>query len=145
MGMKISYSDLESRGLIRKTKIDDKRVEDSLDLARRDIEAAEAMLDKTYDWAYSIAYNAMLQATRALMFSMDYRPDGKNQHVSVVKFAEEVFGTTHKDTIILFERMRRNRHISVYDTPGTISETQARNAIAKAQEFLTAVEERIGN
>ena len=145
MGMKMSYSDLESEGLIRKTKIDKKRVEDSLDLARRDIETAESLLDKSHDWAYSIAYNAMLQASRALMFSMDYRPDGRNQHVSVVRFAEEAFGNDLKDTTLLFERMRRNRHISVYDTPGTISEVQAKNAIAKAQELLIAVEEKIGN
>ena len=141
----MSYSDLETEGLIRKTRIDKRRVDDSLDLARRDIEAAESMLEKSHDWAYNIAYNAMLQASRALMFSMDYRPDGRNQHVSVVRFAEEALGNDLKDTILLFERMRRNRHKSVYDTAGTISESQAKNAIAKAQELLAAVEERIDN
>ncbi|MDO9536698.1 MAG: HEPN domain-containing protein [Thermoplasmata archaeon] len=140
----MSYNDMESEGLIRKTRIDKKRVEDSLDLARRDIETAESVMDKSCDWAYNIAYNAMLQACRALMFSLDYRPTGRNQHVSVVRFAEEALGGDYAETILLFERMRRNRHISVYDTPGTISETQAKNAIAKARELLAAVEGRIG-
>ena len=40
------------------------------------------------DWAYTIAYNAVLQEGRALMFAHGYRPDGANQQISVVKFAE---------------------------------------------------------
>ncbi len=43
---------------------------------------------KSQDKAYTIAYNAVLQAGRALKFSQGYRPDGANQHVSVVKFVE---------------------------------------------------------
>lgn len=141
----MSYSDLEAEGLIIKAQIDNRRIADSLDLARRDIETAESVIVKSCDWAYSIAYNAMLQASRALMFSMGYRPAGRNQHVSVVRFAEEALGKDHKDTILLFERMRRNRHISVYETPGTISESQANNAIAKARELLAAVEKKLGD
>jgi len=140
----MSYSDLEAEGLIVKARIDNRRIADSLDLARRDIETAESVIGKSCDWAYSIAYNAMLQSARALMFSLDYRPAGRNQHVSVVRFAEEALGKNHKETVLLFERMRRNRHISVYETPGTISETQAKNAIANAKRLLAAVEKRIG-
>ena len=139
----MSYDELEAEGLIRKTRIDPQRITDSLEIARRDIETAESVLDKSYDWAYSIAYNAMLQASRALMFSLGYRPVGNAQHVSVVRFAGEAMGEEFEETVVLFERMRRNRHLSVYDTPGTISETQANNAIDKAAELLTAIEERI--
>lgn len=140
----MSYDELETEGLIRKAPVDERKVTDSLELARRDIETSESLLDKSHDWAYTIAYNAMLQASRALMFSLGYRPVGRNQHVSVVRFTEEAIGNEYPETIMLFERMRRNRHISVYDTPGTISESQARSAIVKARELLEAIEERIG-
>ena len=60
-----------------------------------------------------------------------------------MRFAEEAFGDGLKDTILLFERMRRNRHISVYDTPGTISEVQAKNTINHAGKLLEAVEEKL--
>jgi hypothetical protein len=70
MEMKMTYVELEAEGLIRKTRMDPKRVTDSLELARRDIETARSVLDHSHDWAYNIAYNAMLQSSRALMFSL---------------------------------------------------------------------------
>jgi uncharacterized protein (UPF0332 family) len=141
--MKMSYEELETEGLIRKTRIDPQRISDSLEIARRDIETAHEVLDKSHDWSYNIAYNAMLQASRALMFSLGYRPAGKAQHVSVVRFAGEALGEGFEETIVLFERMRRTRNLSVYDTPGTISEQQATNAIEKAAELLSVIEERL--
>ena len=139
----MSYEELEAEGLIRKTKIDPKRVTDSLDIARRDIATAQDVLDKSRDWSYNIAYNAMLQASRALMFSLGYRPVGKAQHVSVVRFVGEALGEKFEDTVILFERMRRTRNRSVYDTPGTISEAQANNAIEKAAELIVVIKEKL--
>ena len=52
------------------------------------------------------------------MFAKGYRPDGANQHIAVVKFVE--FFVDSNDAII-FDRMRRKRHSSVYDTAGSIS------------------------
>ena len=60
----------------------------ALALAHRDIATSRLLLASDHDWAYTIAYNAILQAGRALMFAHGYRPDGANQHISVVKFAE---------------------------------------------------------
>ena len=60
--------DLEQQGLIKKLPVDQKKVQDTCDLAHRDIKTAHYMLDSDYDWAYTIAYNAVLQAGRALMF-----------------------------------------------------------------------------
>ena len=58
-------------------------------LAERDLKAAKDNFnDKNYDWALSIAYNAVLQAARALMFSLGYRAKGKNQHKTVFEFLE---------------------------------------------------------
>ncbi len=39
-----------------------------MDLARRDLAEAEKIKGISLDWTYSIAYNAVLQACRALMF-----------------------------------------------------------------------------
>jgi hypothetical protein len=59
--------DLERQGLIRKLPPDPQRVRDALDLAVRDLKVARSMLATDNDWAYTIAYNAVLQAGRALM------------------------------------------------------------------------------
>jgi uncharacterized protein (UPF0332 family) len=82
--------DLKREGLIKTLPIDQRKVEDARALALRDVATARTLLDSNQDWAYNIAYNAVLQAGRALMFSKGYRPDGANQHISVVNFCRVV-------------------------------------------------------
>jgi uncharacterized protein (UPF0332 family) len=137
--MFMSYSELEKEGLIRKLSVDRRKVEASLRLAKRDLKTAKKILAENNDWAFSIAYNSMLQAGRALMFSKGYRPSGDAQHVSVVRFAEAVLGKS-QDIIIVFDRLRRKRHLAVYGTAGLITNSQAKNAIKWAEEFLEKVE-----
>ncbi|MHB8164000.1 MAG: HEPN domain-containing protein [Methanoregula sp.] len=129
--------DLERLGLIRKLPVDRKKVDDALAHARRDLATAGTILANDQDWAYTIAYNAVLQAGRALMFSKGYRPDGANQHVAVVKFAELFIDPI--DTIT-FDRMRRKRNSSVYDTAGTITESEAGFALEQAEILVRKIE-----
>lgn len=140
----MSYESLEREGLIRRLPVNEKRVRDALDLSIRDLKTAEKTLSIDSDWAYSIAYNSMLQAGRALMFSKGYRPAGKVQHVSVIKFIEASLGKS-PEAIIAFDRMRRKRHTAVYDTVGTVSDTQARTAIKWAEEFIQMVKNILVN
>ncbi|MFZ1127837.1 HEPN domain-containing protein [Methanoregula sp.] len=130
--------DLEREGLIRQLPYDKKKVDDSLALAYRDLRTSRTILPTDQDWAYTIAYNAVLQAGRALMFAKGYRPDGANQHIAVVKFVE--FFVDSNDAII-FDRMRRKRHSSVYDTAGSISETEAESAVSHAERLIRKIEE----
>ncbi|MDG6257478.1 MAG: HEPN domain-containing protein [Methanomicrobiaceae archaeon] len=131
---------LRREGLIRPLPVDARRVADALALARRDVATARAMLTVNSDWAYTIAYNAMLQAVRALMFSRGYRPVGSHQHVAVVRYAEL---NLERKWSVQLDRMRRKRHVSVYDTAGTIPETEAANAVARAEEFFGVIEDRV--
>jgi uncharacterized protein (UPF0332 family) len=103
--------DLQRQGLIKTVPVDQKKIQDTRELALRDITTARTILKDNQDWAFTIAYNAALQAGRALMFSRGYRPDGANQHISVVKFAELY---PDKNDSIIFDRMRRKRqHLSL--------------------------------
>ena len=117
---------MEREGLIKRIPASKKRVKDTFALAIRDLKIARKIVDEDYDWTFSIAYNSMLQAARALVFSKGYRPSGDTQHISVVKFAEVVLREPFRDHIILFDRMRRKRHTVVYDTVGTISKSEAK-------------------
>lgn len=129
--------DLERQGLVRKLPVDRKKVDDALAHARRDLSTATTILANDQDWAYTIAYNAVLQAGRALMFSKGYRPDGANQHVAVVRFAELFLET---NDAITFDRMRRKRNSSVYDTAGTITESEAEFALEQAEILVRKIE-----
>jgi len=128
--------DLEREGIIKRLPIDQKKINDALALARRDVKTSRLLLASDHDWAYTIAYNAILQAGRALMFAHGYRPDGANQHISVVKFAGLYL--EEKDAVV-FDRMRRKRHSSVYDTAGAISGAEAEFAVGQAEHLIRTI------
>lgn len=82
----------------------------------------------------------MLQAVRALMFSKGYRPSGRNQHISVVRFAELFL---RKEDVIVLDRMRRKRHATLYDTAGMVSESEAKNAFERAEKLVHEIEQML--
>lgn len=133
----MNIDELERSGIIKRLPIDKKKVEDSLDLARRDMNIARNMLNENCDWAFSIAYNSILQSVRALMFSKGYRPSSDAGHVSAIRFARLFL---KEEDVISFDRMRRKRHIAVYDSVGSISRTEAENALSRAKKFILEVE-----
>ena len=136
----MSLDSLMQGGYIKKLPISKSKVEGALNLAKRDITTAKSILEENSDWSFSIAYNAMLQSIRALMFSKGYRPTGANQHITVVRFAELFLD---EEIAIIFDRMRRKRHSTIYDTAGTISKREAENAIDTAEKLVQGIEEMI--
>jgi uncharacterized protein (UPF0332 family) len=89
----MNYEELLNKGLIKRFKTSPAQVKNRMDLVKRDIKAAKAMLANDRDWAFTMAYNAILQATRALMFAKGFRPSaGEGQHKVAVKFAEITLG-----------------------------------------------------
>lgn len=117
-------------------------IENCILLAERDLSVADSIVDE--DWAFNIAYNAMLQAGRAWMFSQGYRPRGETGHVAVVRFAGATLGKDAAGFVALFDSMRRKRHRAVYDEPGIVSSQELRSALSAAKAFLALVKRKIG-
>jgi hypothetical protein len=72
--------------------------------AARDLAAAERNLPDDHDWAYTIAYNAVLQAARALVLAYGFRPRAAESHATVVQFIEEALGKKYATQIALFDQ-----------------------------------------
>jgi uncharacterized protein (UPF0332 family) len=119
------------------------RIMQLLQLAKRDINTARRNLEDAPDWAYSIAYNSILQASRALMFFTGYRPRGGEQHATVVEFIEERLGSTFEGQVKLFDQMRRKRHRVIYEASGLVSRKEAEQAIEFAEKFVGQITEMI--
>jgi hypothetical protein len=136
-----TIEELEREGLIRRLPPEPRRVDEALALADRDLAVAGRMLELDPDWAYAIAYNAMLQASRALLFADGYRPAGKNQHVAVVRYIAVRIGA---DGAARLDRLRRKRHITVCDTAGTIGASVAEAAVRRAGAFVAMVRALLG-
>ncbi len=135
----MQFEELENKGLIRETKINFKQIYDFLLRSRQDLQTSKSNLSIDEAWSYAIAYHAMLRAGRSLMMSFGYRPLGKDQHATVVRFTSIVFGNEFKDLIHKFDRMRRKRHNFIYEPNRPIPRQEAEQAIADAEELLKQI------
>jgi uncharacterized protein (UPF0332 family) len=135
--MSAKYEKLLNSGLIKSFKASESQIRSRIQLAKRDIRVARTIIAHDRDWAFSIAYNAILQATRALMFAEGFRPAaGEGQHKAAVQFAEIVF----QDKIHIFDKMRSKRHRVIYDVSGLVSQAEARQAFDFAVRYVEMVE-----
>lgn len=132
----MNYSELENSNSIKPGKFSAEQVAECFGISRRDLATAKKIQGENDDWAYNIAYNAMLQAARGLMFSKGYRPTGESQHVTVIKFAVMTLDKSYKDLLDIMDMMRRKRNKNIYDTAGLVSMTEVREAIKTAEEFV---------
>jgi len=130
------YERLLKSNRIKPHRANQNEIKQLLQLATRDLNTAKRNLDEAPDWAYSIAYNSILQASRALMFFDGYRPRGSEQHATVVEFVEERLGARYAPQVRLFDQMRWKRHRVIYEVAGLISKNEAEQAIAFAKEFV---------
>ena len=128
---------LENQGKIKKIPVDPKSVSELMEIADRDLESARRNFQNDdNEWAYNIAYNAMLQAGTSLMHTQGYRPDGREHHYSVELFLR--YFLERKD-VDIFSRMRKQRHKSVYERVGTISHTDAEYALQRSESIIQTI------
>ena len=140
------FEELEKKGRIQKVKSNFKQIYNFLLRSRKDLQTSKANLAIDKEWSYAIAYHAMLRAGRALMMSFGYRPRGRDQHTTVVRFTTVVFGDKFKDLIRNFDRMRRKRHDFIYEPnraiPSQESEQSIKDAEALVKQIWLVVEEK---
>ncbi len=106
----MAYEQLLQQGRIKRYKASAEEIRRLLRVAVRDLTAAERTLATDHDWALTMAYNALLQALRALMFANGFRPRGSEGHGAVAQFAAEALGNKYAAQVAMFDRMRRKRH-----------------------------------
>jgi uncharacterized protein (UPF0332 family) len=139
------FEELEEKGLIRETKISFKQIHDFLFRSKQGLQTSKSNLTIDEAWSYAIAYHAMLRAGRSLMMSFGYRPLGKDQHATVVRFTSIVFGKEFKKLIHKFDRMRRKRHDFIYEPNKPTPRQEAEQALADAEELVEQIWQAVKN
>jgi uncharacterized protein (UPF0332 family) len=137
--MKMPYDRLIKQARIKEYKATMGEVQQLLKVASRDLNAATNNLAESPDWAYTMAYNAVLQTGRALMLSQGFRPRGSEQHATVVEFVKEALGGAYENQTNLFDQMRRKRHRVIYEVAGLISKNEAEQAVNFSKEFVKQI------
>ena len=138
-----SLQRLEQLGRVEKARFNERQVTANLGRACRDLDTARKVLDVDEEWAYTISYHAMLRAGRALMFSMGWRPKGREQHKTVVEFCTDVLGAEFKSLTDRFDRMRRKRNDFIYEPQRPIPRTEAEQSLGSAKMFVGQIKEKI--
>jgi uncharacterized protein (UPF0332 family) len=138
----MSFENLLRRGKIAPYRASEDEVQALLNVAKRDLRTAERTLSVDIGWSYSITYNAILQASRALMFSLGYRTRGGQQHLTSVQFLREALGEEGAEEVALFDQMRRKRHRAIYERAGIVGRKEVEDALEFAAQFVTKLGQR---
>lgn len=135
----MKYDDLLKSGKIKKQQISGDEVKKALSRAERDLKTARSVMAGDWDWGFAIAYNAVLQASRAFMFAEGFRPASHEGHKNTFAFMHVAMGKTYEDLITYFDKVRNKRNQAMYDVAGMISETEAKNLFKMAVDFVSLI------
>lgn len=139
----MAIEELIKEGSIHPFKATQGEIDRAVEIAQRDLALAEGILGESLDWTYSIAYNAVLQACRAYMFHLGYRPASAEAHKNTFEFMQFAVDEPSKKHVSYFDRVRRKRHRTLYDEVGLISEKEAKELLKRAKEFLSYIESKL--
>lgn len=131
--------ELEKKGLAGRIRVNYKQIYNHLLRSKKDLLTSKANLDIDEEWAYTIAYHAMLRAGRALMMSFGYKPKGKDQHKTIVRFTGTIFGNKFRELVRKFNRMRRKRHDFIYEPDKPIPRQETEDAIASSESLVKQI------
>ena len=141
----MNLNDLLKQDRITKFESDTDQIRNEIENADAKLKSAKNILSIN-EWrsAYGSAYEAMLHAGRALMFSKGYRTKGEGHHETVVLFVEVVFSTkfsSQKEVLASFNRARKLRNDFTYDNADIVSPTQAKTLVENAEAFVNKTKE----
>lgn len=120
------------------------QIERFLQSADKKIISAQKILEFDDEAALQQAYEAMLRAAMALMFSHGVRPRSQlGHHIAIIEFVREHLDKEHEGLLSVFDHLRRKRNTALYDDTGFISHRDAEDAVKTAQNFVDVVKKHI--
>ena len=134
---------LLKEGVIKKCPIDSKAILNLIKRAYTDMKTARRNIEEDEECAYNYAYNAMLRSGLALMFMEGFRPEIKNKHLTIVRFAGSVLGNEFKRLINDYDFMRKKRNRFIYEPDIPCSLKEAKDAVKTAEEFVDQIHKLI--
>ena len=139
----MEYDELLNSRRIRKEKVSPSEIEHALERAERDLQTARTLIERDRDWSFAVAYDAVLQASRAYMFAQGFRPPSSESHKNTFAFMRLAMGKEYEELMSYFDRMRNKRHQAIYEIAGLITETEAYNILEKAEGFVAMIREQL--
>lgn len=133
--MRLPYSRLLRKGKIRKHRTNAQEIASLFEVVERDL-ADASVPALSPDRRFATAYNAVLQAAKAIMYCEGYsRTRGSGHHSTTFEFVSIALGLSFEALTNYFDRCRVKRNIADYVGVGSISETEADDLLGEAITF----------
>ncbi len=129
----MSLRDWFKSGWLVEHKTSVEEIKNLLGVADRDLSDCRAE-GLSADWRMNIAYNAALQAATAALAACGYRASRESHHYRVIQSLAHTIGADAK-LVSKFDRFRKKRNIGGYEQAGLVSDKEADEMIALAQEL----------
>ncbi len=115
-----------------------------LERAEEKLKAARKILAIDEEACLEQAYEAMLKASIGLLLSHGLRVrSGPGHHVAIIEFVERHLDKKYAGLMAMFDRMRRQRNLALYDAAGFISEKDAEQALETARHYINVIRDEI--
>ena len=138
----MDFDELRDKGIIEPVTVDPAEIANLLRVARRDIATAESLLGTDYDWAFAVAYNAVLRSSIAYMAQCGFRPANRNKHYNTFRFMKQAL-SDQPELASRLQRFRKKRNTTVYESVGAVGETEVRDIIAFAPLYVDMIRQRL--
>lgn len=138
----MSLQDWLKAGWLTEHRSSRQEIDDLLAVADRDLVDCRAA-GLSSDWRLNIAYNAGLQAATAALAAAGFRAGREAHHYRVIQSLAYTVGA---DAVLVarFDAFRKKRNIGGYERVGTVSDAEACEMIAFAEELRARVNHWIG-
>jgi uncharacterized protein (UPF0332 family) len=132
-------ANLVREGKLKRQKADLDYLNDILDAARRNFEAARFVQSKVDEAAFKLIYDGLLQVSRVVILLKGYKPGGGEQHKTAFLAAREILGPDYEEFINKIQKFRIKRNECIYDPRGLIGKSEAEAIHKTAKEFWAKV------
>lgn len=136
------FDDLLKARAIEPVEVQPEEIAGLLDVAKRDIGTAQNLASTDLDWAFAIAYNAILQLSIAYMNSLGFRPRGEGKHFNTFRFLERAL-PEERPMVKRLQKLRKKRNLTIYEHVGLVTEKEAHDVIAFAARYYDEVKAKL--
>jgi hypothetical protein len=133
----MSFKDWLNKGWLITHKTSSSEIAEFFGIADRDLRDCRTA-GLSADWKLNIAYNAALQLATAALAACGYRAGREAHHYRVIQSLSLTVGTDRM-LVIRFDIFRKKRNITGYDRAGAVSEQEAEEMFALANEIYRLV------
>jgi hypothetical protein len=141
--MNMSLKNWFENGWLTKHETSREEIGNLLGVADRDLRDCQST-GLSADWRLNIAYNAALQSTTAALAVCGYRVSRDSHHYRIIQSLAYTIAAKN-ELIVQFDQFRKKRNIGGCERAGLVSDAEADEMIALAQELRDEIEAWIQN